>query len=547
MQELQPSSLDTDFLVIGSGIAGLTFALGVADVGRVVLVTKKSDTESNTNYAQGGIAAVFGLDDSLELHVEDTVRAGAGLCNEGAVHMMVEHGPRLVEELIKIGVEFSREKVRTGAGRLALGREGGHSRSRIVHAGDLTGREIERALLAKMQSMPSITVLENHLAVDLIVDRGNAGGCFGAYVLDQVADKIESVTARATLLATGGIGRVYRHTTNPPIATGDGIAMGFRAGASVANMEFVQFHPTALFGHHVDDRAFLISEAVRGEGAVLKTRDDAEFMERYHELGCLAPRDAVARAIDSELKRRGDEFVLLDMTPIGRERIRERFPLIYGTSLSFGIDVTREPIPVVPAAHYCCGGVRAGLDGRTDIDGLYACGECACTGVHGANRLASNSLLEALVSADRASALARETAFERETPDVVPLYPLRQRSDVEAVVVAHNREEIRRLMWDYVGIVRTDGRLERAMRRMLDIKEEVAELYRRWPLSLESIELRSVATVAELVIRCALERKESRGLHWNRDHRETDDHNWRRDSVVEGEFRLPTWLPGTSG
>ncbi|KPJ54365.1 L-aspartate oxidase [candidate division TA06 bacterium DG_24] len=543
MQELQAPFIDTDFLVIGSGIAGLTFALGVADAGRVVLVTKKEDSESNTNYAQGGIAAVFGLDDSYDLHIQDTLRAGAGLCNEQAVTMMVEQGPKLVERLIEIGVEFSKEKAIRGAGRLSLGREGGHSRSRIVHAGDLTGREIERALLAKIQSMSSITVLENHLAVDLIVDQSKPGRCFGAYVLDRLENEIKSVAARATLLAAGGTGRVYLHTTNPPIATGDGIAMAFRAGASVANMEFVQFHPTTLFGHHVDDRAFLISEAVRGEGAVLKTKDGETFMERYHESGGLAPRDTVARAIDSELKRRGDEFVLLDLSPIGRGRIRERFPLIYGTSLSFGIDVTREPIPVVPGAHYCCGGIRADLDGHTDIEGLYACGECACTGVHGANRLASNSLLEALVSADRASGIARTKAFERDTPSAVPVYPLRQRDEVEAVVVAHNREETRRLMWDYVGIVRTDELLDRAMRRISDLKEEVAEIYRRWPLSLESIELRSVATVAELVARCAIDRKESRGLHWNEDHLDLDDKRWKRDSVIEGEARLPVWLP----
>ena len=396
-----------DFIVLGSGIAGLSFALKVAPRGRVAIVTKKDRAESNTNYAQGGIASVTSKEDSFELHVRDTLTAGAGLCKESVVRTIVEEGPARIQELIELGMKFSERDApaEDGGKELDLGKEGGHSKRRILHAKDVTGREIERALLNAVAQQPNIQIFENHIAIDLITSQklGLAGAnrCLGAYVFDKNANRVWAFTAPVTLLATGGCGKVYLYTTNPDIATGDGVAMAYRAGATIADMEFVQFHPTCLY--HPQAKSFLISEAVRGEGGVLKTLDGEEFMDAYHPLKSLAPRDIVARAIDSEMKKSGAEHVWLDITHRPARFIIERFPNIYQTCLRYGIDITKEPIPVVPAAHYQCGGVVTNVDGETDIAGLYAVGEAACTGLHGANRLASNSLLEALVCAHRAA------------------------------------------------------------------------------------------------------------------------------------------------
>ncbi|MBN2468281.1 MAG: L-aspartate oxidase [Deltaproteobacteria bacterium] len=535
--------IKTDFLIIGSGIAGLSFALKVAALGSVAIVTKKDRLESSTNYAQGGIAVVMSPDDSFASHIEDTLTAGDGLCHKDVVEMVVTEGPARVGELMEWGVEFTRRE-ENGKTEFDLGREGGHSKRRIIHAKDLTGEEVERALIAKVEAHPRIAIFENHVGIDLITQSkfggsGDARGsdkndlCWGAYVLDVKSGEVHTFLASVSLLATGGAGKVYRYTSNPDIATGDGIAMAYRSGASIANVEFIQFHPTCLY--HPEAKSFLISEAVRGEGGTLKLKNGTSFMEQYHPMKELAPRDVVARAIDLELKKSGDDYVLLDISHRGADFVTKRFPNICRTCRTFGYDITKNPIPVVPAAHYICGGVCTDKNGETDIGRLYACGETACTGLHGANRLASNSLLEALVFAHRAALeAAREVRVEdREFPQVPAWDPGNAVDSDESVVVSHNWDEIRSLMWNYVGIVTSDKRLIRAQRRIALLQEEIREYYWNFIITKDLIELRNIATVAELIIRCAQVRKESRGLHYNIDFPFKDDKTWRRDTIIQ--------------
>jgi L-aspartate oxidase len=526
-------SIRCDYLVIGGGVAGLSFALEAARHADVLVVTKRDLYDSATAYAQGGIAAVLDPADSFEGHVRDTLEAGRGLSRTDVVEMVVRDGPERVHELIGLGADFSRVDGRHDAGaELDLTREGGHSARRVVHAGDVTGREVQRALNLAVHENPRIRVLANHMAIDLI-DLARCGGprrVGGAYVLDHQTGAVHTVVARATVLATGGAGKVYLYTTNPDVATGDGVAMAYRVGAEISNMEFFQFHPTCLF--HPQAKSFLISEALRGEGGVLRLRDGTAFMARHHELADLAPRDVVARAIDFELKRSGEDFARLDMSACSPSYLRERFPNIHAECLRFGIDMTEEPIPVVPAAHYMCGGVRVDRDGRSSVPGLWGVGETTCSGLHGANRLASNSLLEGLVYGRRAAlALLAEGDPEHriEPPDwdVGEAAP----SD-EAVVVSHNWDEVRRCMWNYVGIVRSDKRLERAARRIALLKEEIREYYFKHLVTLDLLELRNIADLAELIVRGARFRKETRGLHYTLDYPHTDDSSFLGDTVL---------------
>ena len=534
-----------DYLVIGSGIAGLTFALKAARNGTVAVVTKKDKLETSTNYAQGGIASVLGPDDSFQLHIQDTLNSGDGLCHEDVVEMVVKFGPDRIRELVELGVPFNMSAAESAP--FDLGREGGHSRNRIVHAHDMTGRAVERVLVEAAEAEPNIQLFENYLALDLVVQHYavKAGSiplhrqniCRGAYFLDGKTQEVHTFLAHAVILCTGGAGKVYLYTSNPDVATGDGLAIAYRAGAVLANLEFVQFHPTCLYHPHAKN--FLISEAVRGEGGRLIDKRGRAFMEQYHPLKDLAFRDVVARAIDTEMKNSGDDCVFLDITHRDASFLRERFPGIHEKCLSLGIDMTRDPIPVVPAAHYMCGGIVTNRWGQTTLDNLYAVGECACTGLHGANRLASNSLLEAMIFAHQAALHTgdRIEEWRRRTlthiPTCNPIGPNQnglQRS--EMVLIAHNWDIIRRLMWNYVGIVRTDKRLALAYNHIAQIKMEIKEHMPNIPINNDLIELQNLVLVAELIIRCAMRRKESRGLHYNLDYPGKDDVNWRKDTVV---------------
>jgi L-aspartate oxidase len=506
-----------DFLVIGSGVAGLAFALKAADLGEVLVATKVKGADTNTWKAQGGIAAVVDPQDSFESHVDDTLKAGAGLCNAKRVSDMVADGPARIRELMDWGLPFSRE-----GEKLALGREGGHSFRRILHVADFTGRELERVLLERAIANPRITLLEDHMALNLATERhlksaGQERRVYGAYLFDRGRQEILEIAARWTVLATGGAGKVYSYTSNPDVATGDGVAMAYRAGARIRNMEFVQFHPTCLY--HGKLRTQLISEAVRGEGAILRNLSGEAFMEAYTLQKELAPRDIVARAIDQEMKRRGDKHVLLDFNPIGTQRIPERFPTIFENLMSVGIDPRERSVPVVPAAHYYCGGVDVDRSGRSSLANLLALGEVSSTGVHGANRLASNSLLEALVFANWAFEGLREE-FEPgvELPVLRPWSTVGARDYRETVVLDHDWDLVRRIMMDYVGIVRSDERLLLARDRLRHVRETVERFYWKYRICSELIELRNIAQVAELIVRSALRRKESRGLHFNLDH-----------------------------
>jgi L-aspartate oxidase len=524
-----------DFVVIGSGIAGLSFALKAAKHGSVAVVTKRKGADTNTAWAQGGVACVTSDEDSFELHVRDTLAAGAGLCDEAVVRKIVTEAPARIQDLVDLGLHFDEREI-SGHREFDLGREGGHSKRRVLHVRDATGKEIENVLLHELGRQSHVDLLENHMAIDLITASklgfAAEGRCLGVYVLDEQTDVVETIRSDRIVLATGGCGKVYLYTTNPDIATGDGVAMAWRAGATIANMEFVQFHPTCLF--HPKAKSFLISEAVRGEGGILRNNRGEDFMKRYDPRGSLAPRDIVARAIDAEIKRSGAQCVFLDITDKPVEFLRERFPNIYETCLRFGIDMTKQPIPVVPAAHYQCGGIKTDVNGATSLPGLYAIGEVGCSGLHGANRLASNSLLEGLVVAHRAVASAVSCPSRASQRDIV--VPEWQSGDVqdvdELVVIYHNWDEIRRLMWDYVGIVRTDKRLQRASARLRNLQREIREFYWNFKVSVDLLELRNLATVAALIVDSALRRKESRGLHYTLDYPDRDDREYARNTLI---------------
>jgi L-aspartate oxidase len=503
------------------------------------MITKKEDSESNTNYAQGGIACVLDPSDTFQCHIDDTLRTGQGLCDEQAVRILVEDGPQRINDLLNWGVNFSKVPDRTTAHGFHLGKEGGHSVNRIVHARDLTGKEVEHTLLRKVKTIKNIALLEHHCAIDLITEHHlrrsgfRRRTCFGAYVLDTLTGDIEPVTAKITCLSTGGTGKIYLHTTNPEIATGDGIAMAYRSGAPIADMEFMQFHPTTLF--HAQADSFLISEALRGYGARLCKSDGTTFMEQYHPLKSLAPRDIVARAIDTEMKKTGEQCVYLDIRHKNAKKTREYYPTIYARCKSFGIDITRDLIPVVPAAHYMCGGIQVDIHGASSIGNLYACGEASCTGVHGANRLASNSLLEALVFSRRAAEHAgtRLASIRSISSDTVPAWDDRGTTATEEwILLSHNFKEIQSVMWDYVGIVRSDLRLKRALRRINLLDREIDHFYRRTRVTARLLDLRNTVTTARLIITCALKRKESRGLHFTTDYPEQNDRYWKHHTVI---------------
>lgn len=525
-----------DFIVIGSGISGLSFAIRVPEELSVALITKDSLLESNSYYAQGGIAASpLSESDSIEKHIEDTIKVGDGLCNHEIVRAIISESRVVIEELEKWGVEFDKKD-----GRFHLSLEGGHSERRILHKGDSTGAEIQTKLAERVRERKNVVIFENCLAVDLItkfkfIGRKTDGledECYGVYIFDKVRGSVETIFGNFIILATGGVGKVYLVTSNPDVATGDGIAMAYRAGAKIANMEFLQFHPTVLYHHK--EKNFLISEALRGEGGILLTKDGKRFMKKYHSLGELAPRDIVTRAIDAELKKSGSEHVFLDVTHLGSDFIKRRFPKIYQKCLELGIDITREPIPVAPGAHFLCGGVLTDSYGETSISRLFAIGEVACTGFHGANRLASNSLLECLVMSKRALSKCLEYPKRIYIPkeDIPPWRSEKTIAQDEKILISHTRDEIRRLMWNYVGVVRSDKRLQRALDRILTIKKDVMEDYWKYYLSSDLIELRNMVIVAELITRSAMSRKESRGTHYNIDYPFKNDIDFRKDTIL---------------
>lgn len=535
--------LKTDVLIVGSGIAGLFAAIKISEFADVILVTKKDKAESNTNYAQGGIASVIDKTDSFEKHIVDTLIAGAGLCNQEAVKIMVNEGPERIQELISLGAQFTEIN-----GKLDLAKEGGHSMPRIVHAKDLTGKEIERALISMANSIKNIEVIENTLAIDLITEHNIPSlrtspladrNCWGAYVLDGNLNKVIAINSKVTILASGGLGQVYQHTTNPMIATGDGFAMAYRAGAKVANMEFVQFHPTSLYSANRNNLSgkisFLISEAVRGFGGILRTKSGEAFMTKYDSRKELAPRDIVARAIDSEIKKSGEEFVYLDITHKQKDEIIHHFPNIYQTCLNYSIDITKDFIPVVPAAHYACGGVVVNNYGQTTINGLFACGEVTMTGVHGANRLASNSLLEAVVYANRASIKIKEVlnSYNVTIPNILQWDDSGTLSSDELVLITHSLKETKQTMWDYVGIVRSNNRLDRALRRISNLSLEIEQLYKKTKVFNEIIELRNLICCAKMIIESAMVRRESRGLHFNIDYPHLDTKSQPQDTIIQ--------------
>ena len=538
-----------DHIVIGSGLAGLSSALHLARSGRsVAVITKREIDDCNSKLAQGGVACVMDALDSFDEHVQDTLYAGAGLCNEKAVRHIVERGPEAIRELIELGVKF------TTRGELGftddrenydLAREGGHHKRRILHSGDITGAELERVMVEQIRTQKNIQVFDYHIAIDLVMHgSGSRRSCVGAYVLNIKSGEVLTFVAPSTVIACGGAGKVYLYTSNPDVACGSGVAMAYRAGAKIANMEFIQFHPTILY--HPTVRSFLISEALRGEGAVLKCRDvrggePVEFMHKYHPMKSLAPRDVVARAIDSEMKRTGEECVYLDIRHHSEEKLRLRFPNIFKRCLEAGINMAHDLIPVVPAAHFVCGGIATGLNGESSIRGLYAVGESACTGLHGANRLASNSLLEALVmSKCAADAICADFAALNgnlpEQAENLHWVSGNATDSDEQVVITHNWDEIRRFMWDYVGIYRTDKRLERAKNRIKLIRKEIEKYYWDFLVTAELVELRNIATVAELIIDSAMRRKESRGLHYNADYPFRDPELECVDTVIQRQL-----------
>jgi L-aspartate oxidase len=529
----------SDFLILGAGVAGLSLALKLAEFGEVIVVAKKEAWDSNTNFAQGGIASVVAENDDFDLHINDTLTSGVGLCRQNIVKMVVKEGPARVAELMSLGVSFTRK-----GNSLSLGREGGHSRNRIVHCKDLTGREIERILLEKAEEHPCIHLFPHHMAVNLITGRhlkkeaGREAAIYGAYVLDVEADEIIPFASRRTVLATGGAGKVYLYTSNPDVATGDGIAMAFRVGARIANMEFVQFHPTCLY--HPEAKSFLLSEALRGEGGILIGENGNAFMASYHPQAELAPRDVVARAIDSEMKRSGSKSVYLDLTHLDSDFVKDRFPTIFSKCMNFGVDITAEPIPVVPATHYFCGGIDVDEWGKTSLENLFALGEVSHTGLHGANRLASNSLLEATIFAHQVYLFIKddETTGKRRIEEPLPWSEDHTEELIDSVIVDHDWDATRRIMWDYVGIVRNNERLHIADDRLGQVQKTMASLYWNCHLTKDILELRNIILVGQLIIRSAINRKESRGLHYTESYPQRDDERFQKDTLLKWDSAI---------